>query len=128
LLKFIKIVGFILFFVTLNEPRFLTTEKGIRGGIRVVTKKCSEANKYMIKYNPDLPSKYIIYLNCNNLYEGSMSEPMPFGGFRCITPNQFLAERQTNIPDNVSYFVEVILIIQLCYTIYTTIILFVQNQ
>ncbi len=83
-------------------------EKGIRGGISVITKKYAEANnKYLKQYNPDLPSRYLVYLDCNNLYGGSMAEPMPFSGFHWITVDRFLSETEKKIPDDVSYFVEV---------------------
>ncbi len=83
-------------------------EKGIRGGISVITKKYAEANnKYLKKYDPKLPSKYIVNLDFNNLYGSSMIEPMPLGGFYWITADRFLFETEKKIPEDVSYFVEV---------------------
>ena len=34
-------------------------EKGIRGGIPIISRRYSEAKKYMENYNPDKPSKFI---------------------------------------------------------------------
>ncbi len=41
-------------------------------------------NKYLQDYNPNDISSYIIYLDANNLYGGSMCESMPFGEFEWI--------------------------------------------
>ncbi len=70
-------------------------EKGIRGGISVIAKKYAAANnKYLQSYDKNLPSSYIIYFDCVNLYGASMGQAMPCGGFHWITPNQFLKETE----------------------------------
>ena len=52
----------------------LFIEKGLRGGISYIAKRYSEANnKYLKNYDPTKPSKYISYLDMNNLYEWVMS-------------------------------------------------------
>ena len=52
-------------------------EEGIRGGITHISKRYSEANnKYMEKYDPYKPSKFITYLDANNL-----SQSLPTHGF-----------------------------------------------
>ena len=44
-------------------------EKGLRGEISYITKRYSEANnKYMKTFDPTKPSKFITYLDMNNLY------------------------------------------------------------
>ena len=44
-------------------------EHGIRGGITHISKRYAETNnKYMKDFNPDKPSKFIQYLDANNLY------------------------------------------------------------
>ena len=49
-------------------------EKGIRGGISYIYKRNSEANnKYMECYDSSEESKYITYLEANNLYGWEMS-------------------------------------------------------
>ena len=49
--------------------KYLFIEKGLRGGISYIAKRYSEANnKYMKNYNPTKLSKYIEYLDKNNLY------------------------------------------------------------
>ena len=50
-------------------------ERGIRGGMTHIAKRYSEANnKYMKNYDPDKPSKFIQYLDANNLYGWGMSQ------------------------------------------------------
>ena len=58
-------------------------ERGIRGGMTHIAKRYSEANnKYMKDYNPDKPSKFIQYLDANNLYGWAMSQSLPTHGFK----------------------------------------------
>ena len=60
-------------------------EKGIRGGITHISKRYSEANnKYMENYDPNKPSKFITYLDANNLYGWAMSKKLPTHGFKWV--------------------------------------------
>ena len=60
-------------------------ERGIRGGITHISKRYSEANnKYMKSYNPEKKSKFIQYLDANNLYGWAMSQNLPTHGFKWI--------------------------------------------
>lgn len=64
----------------------LFIEKGMRGGISMVSKRHAKANnKYVADYNPDEEDNYIMYLDANNLYGHSMSQPLPYGDFKWIT-------------------------------------------
>ena len=64
--------------------KYLFIEKGLRGGISYIAKRYSEANnKYMKNYDPTKPSKYISYLDMNNLYGWTVSGYLPYGGFKC---------------------------------------------
>ena len=61
-------------------------EKGLRGGISYITKRYGRANnKYIEGYDENKPSKYLMYLDANNLYGWAMSQYLPTGGFRWIT-------------------------------------------
>ena len=57
-----------------NFDESLFIEKGIRGGISYVTKRYSKANnKYMKDYDSSEESKFMIYLDANNLCESICS-------------------------------------------------------
>ena len=63
----------------------LLIEKGLIGGISYITKRYSEAsNKYMKSYDPKKLSKYILYLDMNNLYGWQMNSYLPYGGFEWL--------------------------------------------
>ena len=68
----------------------LMVEKGIRGGISMISNRYGEANnKYMgDKFNFNEPSKYIQYLDANNLYGWAMSKPLPTHGFKWMKANE----------------------------------------
>ena len=75
----------------LNDPDMLLMfEKGIRGGISIISNRYGEANnKYMRKgYNKNKPSKYLMYLDANNLYGCAMSEKLPTHGFKWLTSGE----------------------------------------
>ena len=61
----------------------LMVEKGIRGGVSMISTHYGKSNnKYMKdKYDPREPTKYITYLDANNLYGWVMSKPLPTHGF-----------------------------------------------
>ena len=68
---------------------FQFIEKGLRGGISYIANRYGKANnKYMKEYDEKAPSKYIVYLDANNLYGWAMSQYLPTGGFKWMTEKQ----------------------------------------
>ena len=58
---------------------YLFIEKGLRGGVWY----SKVNNNYLQNYHPTKPSKYISYLDMNNLYVWTVSGYLPYGGFKC---------------------------------------------
>ena len=64
---------------------YLFIEKGLRGEISYIAKRYAKANnKYMKDYDPKKPSKFITYLDMNNLYGWAISSYLPYGGFKWL--------------------------------------------
>ena len=61
-------------------------EKGMRGGVSYIANRYGKANnKYMKEYDEKAPSKYIMYLDANNLYGWAMSQYLPTGNFKWMS-------------------------------------------
>ena len=78
-----------------DQDMLLMVEKGIRGGVSMISTRYGKANnKYMTKdrdgeeYDPSKPSTYVSYLDANNLYGWAMSRKLPTDGFQWMTPWQ----------------------------------------
>ena len=67
----------------LDPDMLLMFERGIRGGITQSVHRWAQANNpYMgSEYDPSKPTRYLQYLDANNLYGWAMSQPLPTGGF-----------------------------------------------
>ena len=64
-------------------------EKGMRGGVSYIANRYGNANnKYIKGYDKNAPSKYIMYLNANNLYGWAMSQYLPTGGLKWMTDKE----------------------------------------
>ena len=70
----------------LDPDMLLMFERGIRGGITQSVHRWAAANNpYMgSEYDKSKPTKYLQYLDANNLYGWAMSQSLPTGGFRWI--------------------------------------------
>ena len=67
----------------------LMFEKGIRGGISIISNRYGKANnKYMKKFNKKKLFKYLMYLDANNLYGRAMSEKLPTHGFKWLSSGE----------------------------------------
>ena len=70
---------------TVDINMYLFIEKGLIGGISYIAKRYTKANNKHIKhYDPKTPSKFITYLDMNNLYGLEMSDYLPYGGFKWL--------------------------------------------
>ena len=68
-----------------DYDQHLFIEKGMRGGISMVSKRHARANNPAVEgYNPEKPNSHILYLDAKNLYGWAMSQPLPTGGFRWV--------------------------------------------
>ena len=76
-----------------DSNTYLFIEKGLRGGISMVSHRHATANNpQMEDFNPSQPTSYLMYLDSNNLYGWAMSQPMPTGGFEWVNYSDQILE------------------------------------
>ena len=70
----------------LDPDMLLMFERGIRGGITQSVHRWTAANNPSMgsEYDKSKPTKYLQYLDTNNLYGWAMSQPLPTGGFHWV--------------------------------------------
>ena len=84
----LKMTGIKLELIT-DVDMFHFIEKGLHDGISYIANRHGEANNnYMSRYDSSKPSKYIMYLDANNLYGYAMNQCLPTGRFRWMTEKQ----------------------------------------
>ena len=67
----------------LDIDMYLFIKKGMRGGISYTANRHSKANnKYMECYDSGKESKYITYVDANNLYGWAMCQYLQYSGFK----------------------------------------------
>ena len=71
----------------LDPDMLLMFEREIRGGITQSVNRWAKANNpYMgPEFILDKPTRYLQYLDANNLYGWAMSQPLPTGGFKWVS-------------------------------------------
>ena len=67
----------------LDPDMLLMVERGIRGGITQSVHRWAKASNPCMgsEYNPSKSTRYLQYLDANNLYGWEMSQPLLTGGF-----------------------------------------------
>ena len=66
-----------------DMDKYFFIKKGMRGGISYIAKRYIKANnKYMTDYDSSEESKFIVYLDANNLCGLGMSQYLPYGRFK----------------------------------------------
>ena len=87
---------------------YLFIEKGLRGGISYIAKRYAKANnKYIKHYDPKKLSKFITYLDMNNLYGWSMSSYLPYGRFKWLKSVDKFDVKSISKNNLVGYILEV---------------------
>ena len=102
-----------------DSDMLLMIECGIRGGIATISHRHAKANnEYMgTEFDSAEESKFISYLDPNNLYGCAMSKQLPTTGFEWMTDNELEDWKL------LSYFLEVDLEYPKIYTTFTMITL-----
>ena len=86
----------------------LFIKKGLRGGISYIAKRHAKANnKYMNDFDPKKPSKFITYLDLNNLYGWAMSEYLSYGEFKWLKNVDGFDVNSISEKSPIGYFLEV---------------------
>ena len=88
----------------------LFIEEGPGVGISIICNRYSKANnKYLPNFRQDEESKYIIYLDANNLYGWAMSQPLPMDSFAWLTEDEFDGLDISNVSEDsdIGYILEV---------------------
>ncbi len=79
----------------------LMIEKGLRGGVSIVTNRKGVANnKYMNNFVKSKPSTYMAYFDANNLYGWGMYQSMPYGRFKWKNPETYTLPSYTELCSN----------------------------
>ena len=90
-----------------HPDMLLMFERGIRRGITQAVKRYARANNRNMKYyDPGEHSRYLQYLDANNLYGWVMSQPLPTGGFEWVDvgPEE---DKEPSIKEDRGYLMEV---------------------
>lgn len=84
-----KITGVVLDLM-FDPDMVLMIERGIRGGVSTVSHRYAKANNPYIgdKFDSENPTKYLQYLDANNLYGWAMSQKQPTGDFKWMTEDE----------------------------------------
>ena len=83
-----------------DVDHYLFYKASLQRGLSIVTRRYSVANnKHVEGYDPMQVSKYLLYLDANNLYGWAMSQMLPCRGFEWMSPNELHLEHIMSIPE-----------------------------
>ena len=83
-----------------DVDHYLYTQSALRGGVSQISHRLSFANnKYLTKYDPSAPSKYILYMDLVNLYGYAMTQLLPVGGLRWMSSEELSLENILSLPE-----------------------------
>ena len=73
-----------------DSDMLLMIESGIRGGDATISQRHAKANNEYVgnEFDPVKESKFILYLDPNNLYGWAMSKQLPTSGFEWMTDDE----------------------------------------
>ena len=87
---------------------YLFIEKGLREGISYIAKRYAKVIiKYINDYDSKKPSKFITYLDMNNLYGWGLSEYPLYGGFKWLENVDGFDVNSVNEKCPIGYFLKV---------------------
>ena len=74
----------------ITDPEmYFFIEKNLRGGITTINHRYFKANnRYLLDYNPNLPTTFLMYLDINNLYGLGLQSPLPIKQFKWLSEKQ----------------------------------------
>lgn len=79
----------------------LFIEKGLRGGISIITHRHAKANnKYVPDYDSSQPSNHVTYLDANNLFGWEMSQALPVDEFRWLEDQEIESLNINSVSDD----------------------------
>jgi hypothetical protein len=95
----------------ISDPEmFLFFEKGIKGGISVISHRHALANNPYIgdEYDAQKETSYLAYLDANNLYGWAMSQKLPVSDFRFLSKQELTTVDflTTSVDSSTGYVIE----------------------
>ena len=88
--------------------KYLFIEKRLRGGVSYIAKRYAKSNnRYTENHDPKKTSKFITYLDMNNLYSWGLSEYLPYGDFKWLKNADGFDVNLISEKRPIGYFLEV---------------------
>jgi hypothetical protein len=86
----------------ITDPEIhLLFENNIRGGISTISHRYARSNvPNTPNFIPENDPSYLLYIDANNLYGWAMSEKLPTGNFKFLTPDEIETFNVEDIPDD----------------------------